>query len=207
MSRDLYYDLFRCRWRRAAVNNTCSRRKSSRTRCHPAEATINSIRWSALVSPDPFSEWRPTIELWSGWTTPPGRIDHALEWALGVGQKSGGQWRKCEDPSTAGYTPGAIEQMKDLNGDGRPEAVITEGSTFCFGITGVVFNIVSKQANGSWRLVASRTGIATFLATKGAGGWPDVEIGGPGMCFPVERWNGREYVIHRRQYEGRPCRR
>lgn len=121
--------------------------------------------------------------------------------------RSGGQWRKCEDPGTAGYTPGVIEQVKDLNGDGRPEAIITEGSTFCFGMTGVGFDIVSKQANGSWKMIASRTGIPTFLATKGVGGWPDVEIGGPGFCFPVERWNGREYVIRRRQYEGRPCRR
>ncbi len=121
--------------------------------------------------------------------------------------RSGGQWRKCDDPGTAGYTPGVIEQVKDLNGDGRPEAIITEGSSYCFGMTGTGFDIVSKQFNGSWKLVASRTGIPTFIATKGVGGWPDVEIGGPGFCFPVERWNGREYVLHRRQYEGRPCRR
>ena len=121
--------------------------------------------------------------------------------------RSGGQWRKCDDPGTAGYTPGAIEQVKDLNGDGRPEAIITEASTFCFGMTGTGFELVSKQANGSWKLMASRTGIATFLATKGVDGWPDIEIGGPGFCFPVERWNGRAYAFHRRQYEGRPCRR
>lgn len=121
--------------------------------------------------------------------------------------RSGGQWRKCDNPGTAGYTPGSVEQVKDLNGDGLPEAVITEGSTFCFGMTGTGFELVSKQANGSWKLMASRTGIATFLATKGVGGWPDIEIGGPGFCFPVERWNGRAYAFHRRQYEGRPCRR
>ncbi|MGE8140706.1 hypothetical protein ACQKOE_01900 [Novosphingobium sp. NPDC080210] len=121
--------------------------------------------------------------------------------------RAGGQWRKCDDPGTAGYTAGSVEQVKDLNGDGLPEAVITEGSTFCFGMTGTGFELVSKQANGSWRLMASRTGMATFLATKGVGGWPDIEIGGPGFCFPVERWNGRAYAFHRRQYEGRPCRR
>lgn len=115
------------------------------------------------------------------------------------------QWRKCDDPGTLGYTPGAIELVRDINGDGRPEAVITEGSTFCHGMTGSGFDLVSKQANGTWKLMASRTGIATFLPTKGAGGWPDIEIGGPGFCFPVERWNGKEYLLHRRQYEGKPC--
>jgi hypothetical protein len=26
-----------------------------------------------------------------------------------------------------------------------------------------------------------------------------------GFCFPVERWDGREYALHRFQYEGKPC--
>lgn len=122
-------------------------------------------------------------------------------------KRVGAQWRKCDDPGTAGYTPGAIEQAKDLNGDGRPEAVVTEGSTYCFGMTGTGFDVVSKQADGTWKLMVSRTGMASFLSTKGTGGWPDIEVGGPGFCFPVERWDGREYRLHRRQYEGRPCRR
>jgi len=120
--------------------------------------------------------------------------------------RSAAQWRKCDDPGTAGYTPGAIELVRDLNGDGRLEIVITEGSTYCHGMTGSGFDIVSKQANGSWKLILSRTGVATFLNTRGAGGWPDIEVGGPGFCFPIERWNGKEYRLHRRQYEGRPCR-
>jgi hypothetical protein len=46
----------------------------------------------------------------------------------------------------------------------------------------------------------------SFLTTKGVGGWPDIEIGGPGFCFPVERWNGKQYVLHRYEYEGKRCR-
>jgi hypothetical protein len=120
--------------------------------------------------------------------------------------KVAAQWRKCADPGTASYEPGTIEMVRDLNGDGRPEALITEGSTFCHGNTGSGFDLVSKQADGSWKLIASRTGIASFLAATGVNGWPDIEIGGPGFCFPVERWNGREYRLNRRQYEGKPCR-
>ena len=118
----------------------------------------------------------------------------------------GKQWRACDDPSPS-YTPGAVAEVRDLNGDGLPEVVLTEGSTFCHGHTGAGYSLLSKQANGNWKLITSGTGILTFLPTKGAGGWPDIEIGGPGFCFPVERWNGQKYVLQRHQYEGKPCRR
>lgn len=117
-----------------------------------------------------------------------------------------GQWRECGDPGTPSYSPGTIETVRDLNGDGRPEAVITEGSTYCFGNTGTGYIIVSKQADGKWRKITGNQGMADFLPTKGIGGWPDIEVGGPGFCFPVVRWNGKEYVLNRHQYEGKPCR-
>ena len=117
----------------------------------------------------------------------------------------GKQWRACKDSSSS-YTPGAVEQVRDVNGDGRPEAVITEGSTLCHGNTGVGYSLVSKQADGSWKLITNGTGVLSFLNTKRVGGWPDIEIGGPGFCFPVERWNGQKYVLQRHQYEGKPCR-
>jgi hypothetical protein len=116
------------------------------------------------------------------------------------------QWRFCDDPGTPSYTPGEIQEVRDLNGDDRPEAVITEGSTYCYGNTGIGYSLVSKQANGGWKLISNGTGIPNFLATKGVGGWPDIEIGGPGFCFPVERWNGSKYVLQGHQYEGKPCR-
>ena len=117
-----------------------------------------------------------------------------------------GQWRACGDPGTPTYSPGTIETVRDLNGDGHPEAVITEGGTYCFGNTGIGYTIVSKQAVGKWRMITARQGMPDFLRTKGVGGWPDIEIGGPGFCFPVERWNGKEYKLYRYQYEGKPCR-
>lgn len=118
----------------------------------------------------------------------------------------GKQWRACDDP-TPSYTPGALQEVRDLNGDGQPEALITEGGTYCYGHTGAGYSLVSKQANGSWKLITNGTGMVNFLNTKGTGGWPDIEIGGPGFCFPVERWNGKKYVVQRHEYEGKPCRR
>ena len=117
----------------------------------------------------------------------------------------GKQWRACDDP-TPSYTPGAVAEVRDLNGDGLPEVVLTEGSSYCYGNTGAAYSLVGKQADGSWKRIAQGTGILTFLSTKGVGGWPDIEIGGPGFCFPVERWNGRNYALQRHHYEGKPCR-
>ena len=116
----------------------------------------------------------------------------------------GKQWRACDDASPS-YTPGKIEQVSDLNGDGHPDALITEGSSNCYGSTEVGYSLVAQQANGTWKVMSQGPGMITFLPTKGAGGWPDMEVGGPGFCFPVLRWNGKEYALHGHQYEGKPC--
>jgi hypothetical protein len=119
--------------------------------------------------------------------------------------RRGNAWRSgCDDP-TPGYSPGKIEQVADLNGDGLPEAVLSEGGTFCYGHTGQKFWVVSKLANGGWKVMTSSTGIPEFLGTKGADGWPDISVGGPGFCFPVERWNGKAYQLQRWEYEGKAC--
>ena len=116
------------------------------------------------------------------------------------------QWRKCvDDPGTASYLPGSIEQSGDFNGDGQPDAVIVESSSFCHGQEGSGFSVVSKQADGAWKLMTESSGMATFLRTKGTAGWPDLEIGGPGFCFPVARWDGKEYKFNRWEYEGKRC--
>ena len=66
--------------------------------------------------------------------------------------------------------------------------------------------LLSRQANGGWKLMNANQGIAGFLKAKGVGGWPDIEVGGPGFCFPVLRWNGSAYRFNRHQYEGKACR-
>jgi len=122
--------------------------------------------------------------------------------AAGAVQRKG-RWLMCaDDPNTSGAS---IETVSDLNGDGRPEAVVTEGGTFCYGHAGTGFQLLSKQADGSWRVMTGGSGIPQFLKTRGAGRWPDVSIGGPGFCFPVERWNGKLYELNRFEYEGKRC--
>ena len=122
--------------------------------------------------------------------------------------KRGSAWKSknCAGMESASYEPGAIGTYRDLNGDGRPEAVVTEGGAICYGDTGSHFWLLTKQASGNWKSIYDETAMATFLTTKGASGWPDIELGGPGFCFAVMSWNGKAYVQHRYQYEGKPCR-
>lgn len=120
-----------------------------------------------------------------------------------------GRWVVCDPPADAGAPESeaaVIETVRDLNGDGRPEAVVTDGGSFCYGMAGVGFQLLSKQPDGGWRVIADDTGIPEFLKTRGKGGWPDISIGGPGFCFPVQRWNGKAYVLNRFEYEGKRCR-
>ena len=117
-----------------------------------------------------------------------------------------GKWHTdCDQPDQGSYEPGAIETYRDLNADGRPEAVVTEGSGFCYGNTGTGFWLLTKQANGQWTKLYDSSGMAEFLAPKGTGNVPDLSVGGPGFCFPVLRWNGKTYVRNRFEYEGKRC--
>lgn len=117
--------------------------------------------------------------------------------------RRGARWMICRQDLDASAR---IDKVADLNGDGRPEAIVSEDGSYCHGPAGTGFTLLSQQADGQWKTILAIDGIPEFLKTKGAGGWPDISIGGPGFCFPVLRWNGRVYTNHRREYEGKPCR-
>lgn len=117
-----------------------------------------------------------------------------------------GKWHTdCDQPGSGYYGSGEIETYRDLNGDGRPEAVVTEGSTYCYGNTGTGFRLLSKQSSGAWKVLYQSQGIAEFLSTRGVNKMPDMSVGGPGFCFLVVRWNGKAYVKNRFEYERKPC--
>ena len=123
-------------------------------------------------------------------------------------KKRGSVWKSgnCDGAESESYSPGNIAEYRDINGDGRPDAVVTEGGAICYGMTGTHFWLVSKQANGSWKRLHDETAMPDFLPTHGVGGWPDIQMGGPGFCYPIWRWNGRAYALHRFAYEGKSCR-
>ncbi len=102
-------------------------------------------------------------------------------------------------------TPLGLE-ARDINRDGRLDALVIDGGLECYGSTESGFVLLSHSAAGKWVKLHNSPGIPRFLSTR-ANGWPDLEVGGPGFCFPVLRWTGKEYATHRWQYQGKPCRR
>lgn len=110
----------------------------------------------------------------------------------------GGKWLNGEGECEAAIEP---SDVRDLNGDGRQEIVITETGTFCYGNTGQGFYVMQRTAAGGWNTLYQSQGIPEFLATKGVGGWPDIVLGGPGFCFPVVRYNGKAYANYRQKEE------
>ncbi|MFZ3222262.1 MAG: hypothetical protein WA142_04095 [Rugosibacter sp.] len=88
-------------------------------------------------------------------------------------------------------------EVIDLNGDGQPE-VFTNVHGICMGGgAGVLMDMYIKSKSGQWKPQFGFPGVPHVLKTKHKG-YPDIEIGGPGNCFPVWRWNGREYDTHKK---------
>ncbi|HIF9342101.1 TPA: hypothetical protein ACX6RU_002186 [Photobacterium damselae] len=131
-------------------------------------------------------------------------VDEAAAFKAAGYRLDGKFWRSdCYELSPT--ASGEITIVRDLNGDGLPEVIITESSTYCYGNTGYHYTLVSKWNNDSWKLITSGVGIPIFITTENSLGWPDIEVGGPGFCFPVMRWNGHNYVFNRYQYDNAPC--
>ena len=100
-------------------------------------------------------------------------------------------WSRCE--TEPGNYHDTELKLADLNGDGAPEAWVREMDALCYGVTGEAFVLLARKA-GVWTPVLEDTGIAMVRKTRHLG-WPDVEVGGPGMGpFPVYRFNGSKYV-------------
>ena len=181
------------------------------TRCaRERVATAPGPRQQAAAAPEPPAKASPSASAARPSTGDPRAMtlnaaDESAAFRAAGFKKRGSTWRSCDDSSTESYSPGSIERTADLNGDGLPDVVLVEGSTSCYGMTGQGFWLVSKRADGSWKLMTGGPGIPEFLKTTGVNGWPDVSVGGPGFCFPVERWNGKEYKLQRYEYEGKQC--
>lgn len=81
----------------------------------------------------------------------------------------------------------------DLNADGKPEAIVSEGNTACYGRDEMGFTILARNPDGSWRKIGQNSGGTMPLKTR-HNGWLDIEYGGPGMQKqPVLRFDGKAY--------------
>lgn len=90
-------------------------------------------------------------------------------------------------------------EVVDLNGDGQPDVFVMDNSSCNGGIAGSRLTLLIKNKTGRWE---SNLGFPAagykLLSTKNKG-YPDIEIGGPGLCSTaVWRWNGAKYTLHKR---------
>jgi hypothetical protein len=87
-------------------------------------------------------------------------------------------------------------EVIDLNRDGAPEVFTMIHGTCLGGGAGVHMNLLIKGTDGRWHPQFGFPGIYTVLAARHLG-FPDIEISGPGFCFPIWRWDGGAYAIHK----------
>lgn len=107
---------------------------------------------------------------------------------------------------------GKLEQtteVKDINGDGLDDIILTEtgtaGASMCFGMVGQQMSLLVSDGAGGWRAALSVPAASLDFIKRADNAWPDIEIGGPGFCFPI--WRMQEgtgsYDIWKRCDNGR----
>ncbi|MBK9334837.1 MAG: hypothetical protein IPM96_21165 [Ignavibacteria bacterium] len=88
-------------------------------------------------------------------------------------------------------------QLLDLNKDGQPEVLVQVGQGCLTGIAGNHMELYIKDKNEKWNTQFGFDGFPNILETTNLG-YPDIEIAGPGFCFPVWRWNGEKYDLFKK---------
>jgi hypothetical protein len=150
----------------------------------------------------PTDGWKPPFRF----ATLPAGAQAAIMQAAGLTLRDG-VWKGCDGDSEV--APDGVE-IKDINGDGRPEAIVSDASSGCYGMAGQQFTVLVAQSGG-WKAVMQEVGIPILLAHRGPGNYPDIQIGGPGTCWGVDRWNGTAYAFIGSFYDpggpdaGKPC--
>lgn len=94
----------------------------------------------------------------------------------------------------------SVEQI-DLNNDGINEVVIRSvpkvfgtGATSCFGPVGQELSLLISDGQGGWNHQFGFD-MHAMIYHQSAGDWPDIEMTGPGFCFPVWRFHQGNYGV------------
>jgi hypothetical protein len=97
------------------------------------------------------------------------------------------------DDESADYPFGAFVYPTDFNKDEKEEIFVFYGNTYTSGNTGSSIVLFIADKNGSYKMNLGFPGLLPDALSTANAGYPDLLIGGPGMEFPVWRWNGKAY--------------
>lgn len=118
-------------------------------------------------------------------------------------------WRDPDHPQTVCQDVWAdVAEARDLDGDGRPEAMIQAESDACFGPDQRRVSVYTP-AGSDWRqVVRFQETFANYRLYPRPGlAWPDIEIasGQTTGCVRFLRWNGSTYIDGGASNEGVVC--
>ncbi|THU40764.1 hypothetical protein FAM09_01220 [Niastella caeni] len=101
------------------------------------------------------------------------------------------------DKDSKEYPFAAFVYPTDMNKDGKEEIFVVFGNTFTSGNAGSSITLYIKNAAGTYMPHLGFPGTIPEALTTSSMSYPDLLIGGPGMEYPVQRWNGKTYVFNR----------
>ena len=103
----------------------------------------------------------------------------------------------AQDKDSKDYPFAALAMPTDMNKDGKEEVFIFFGNSYTSGNTGSSIALYIQNAAGVYTLNLGFPGTVPEALATLSKGYPDLLVGGPGMEFPVFRWNGKEYDNYR----------
>lgn len=98
-----------------------------------------------------------------------------------------------QDAESADYPFDAFVYPADLNKDAKEEIFVVFGNTFTSGNTGSSIVVFIADKNDAYQMNLGFPGLLPDALATANLNYPDLLIGGPGMEFPVWRWNGKMY--------------
>lgn len=101
------------------------------------------------------------------------------------------------DKDSKDYSFGATVMPTDMNKDGKEEIFIIYGNSFTSGNTGSSVVLFIKNTSGLYEMNLGFPGMTPDILTTTSKGYPDILVGGPGLEYPVLRWNGKVYDNHK----------
>lgn len=105
------------------------------------------------------------------------------------------------DKESADFPFDVLVYPTDLNKDGKEEVFVQYGNAYTSGQSGSSIVLFIQDKTGNYKQHLGFPGLTPEVLTTTNQGYPDLIIGGPGFAYPVWRWNGNAYNLHRQVKE------